>query len=53
MSSEKLLTYTFNDINNKRDFTKNMIYADLRTNIKPFDLKKTDITAQVGFQWYF
>lgn len=53
MSCEKQLTYNFNDINNKRDFTKNMVYGDLKTNIKPFDLKKSDITAQVGFQWYF
>lgn len=53
MSSEKLLTYTFNDINSKRDFTKNMLYADIKANIKPFNIKKSELVAQAGFTWYF
>lgn len=53
MSSEKLLTYTFNDINNKRDFTKNMVYGDLKAKINPFNINKSELVAQAGFTWYF
>ena len=53
MSAEKALTYTFNDINSKRDFTKNMLYADVKANVKPFDIKKSELVAQAGITWYF
>ena len=47
MSAEKALTYTFND------FTKNMLYADVKANVKPFDIKKSELVAQAGITWYF
>ena len=53
MSSEKLLTYTFNDVNNHRDFKKSMLYADIKANIKPFNIKKSELVAQAGLTWYF
>jgi len=50
---EKQITYTFNDINSKRDFIKNMLYADVKANVKPFDINKSELVAQVGITWCF
>ena len=53
MRCEKQITYTFNDINSKRDFIKNMLYFDVKVNVRPFDIKKSDLVAQAGIMWCF
>ena len=30
-----------------------MVYADVKGVVKPFDLKKSEVIFQAGFQYYF
>lgn len=37
----------------KRDYNRSLIYGDLAIKTKPFDIKKTEAVARIGFTKYF
>lgn len=36
----------------QRDYNRSMLYGDLAVKVNPFDIKKTQALARVGFTYY-